>query len=194
MRAGESGERKINSMKLKNWRTALQGSEFRVTLICNECPTTSDVADTPERIEAYLRPQLATSIRYNPDSENFGIVCLNTRRRPIGFTLICNGTLDAVTIRAAEIFKPAILMNAAAIVLFHNHPSGDPSPSEADIKMTRSLISAGTLLGVQILDHMACECSPENPSDLPLHFRLMEFSEFCGEVALESIHPSGGAK
>jgi len=76
--------------------------------------------------------------------------------------LVSIGTLDTILVHPREIFRPAIVANAAAIVLAHNHPSGDPSPSEADIKMTRDIIRAGQLLKIELLDHVVVgTASPE---------------------------------
>ena len=105
--------------------------------------------DTPERIAGLLREQnLAYAV------ENFQVVFLNTRRRLIGVQNISQGTLDTILVHAREVFAPAIAKRASAIVLVHNHPSGDPSPSEADITVTRDLIRAGQLLKIEVLDHV----------------------------------------
>src|SRR5204862_6543541 len=81
-------------------------------------------------------------------------VMLNTRRRLIGVQAVSQGTLDTLLVHPREVFKPAISAGAAAIILAHNHPSGDPTPSEADIKVTRDLIRAGQLLKIEVLDHV----------------------------------------
>ena len=86
--------------------------------------------------------------------ENFQVVLLNTRRRLIRVEQISQGTLDTILVHPREVFKAAIVAGASAIVLAHNHPSGDPSPSEADIKVTRDLIRAGQLLKIEVLDHI----------------------------------------
>ena len=65
-----------------------------------------------------------------------------------------DGTLDTILVHPRDVFKAAIAANASAIVLVHNHPSGDPTPSEADIKVTRDLIRAGQLLKIDVLDHV----------------------------------------
>ena len=146
---------------MKNWRTKLGGSEFKVMRL-NDTPPSGQTLDTPDKIVEYLKPQLAESVIYRPDVENFIIVHLNTRRGPIGFEIISTGTLDTLLVHGREVFKSAIVMNAAAIVLAHNHPSGDPSPSEADIKVTRDLIRAGQLLKIEVLDHVVLgQASPE---------------------------------
>jgi DNA repair protein RadC len=113
--------------------------------ILHEAPT----LDTPERIADLLREQ---NRQY--EVENFQIILLNTRRKLIRVERISQGTLDTLLVHPREVFKPAIAANAAALVLAHNHPSGDPTPSEADIKVTRDLIRAGQLLKIEVLDHV----------------------------------------
>ena len=145
---------------MKNWKATLGGNEFKVMRLQDAPPVPA--TDTPEKIEAYLRPRLAESLRYNPDVENFGIVLLNTRKSPIGFEVVSNGTLDTILIHPREVFKAAILFNAAALILVHNHPSGNPSPSEADIKVTRDLIRAGQLMKIEVLDHIILGAKTES--------------------------------
>jgi DNA repair protein RadC len=67
---------------------------------------------------------------------------------------ISDGTLDTILVHPREVFRAAIAANAAGIVLVHNHPSGDPTPSDADIKVTRDLIRAGQLLKIEVVDHV----------------------------------------
>ena len=86
--------------------------------------------------------------------ENFQVVLLNTRRKLIEVVKVSDGTLDTILVHPREVFKPAIAANAAAIILLHNHPSGEATPSEADIKVTRDLIRAGQLLKIEVLDHV----------------------------------------
>jgi DNA repair protein RadC len=105
--------------------------------------------DTPERIADLLREDVR-----NLAAEQFLVVLLNTRRRHIKTERISQGTLDTILVHARDVFRSAITANAAAIVLVHNHPSGDPTPSEADIKVTRDLIRAGQLLKIELLDHV----------------------------------------
>src|SRR2546423_440292 len=88
------------------------------------------------------------------DVENFQVVLLNTRRRLIRVDHVSRGTLDVLLVHLREVFKTAILANAAVLVLVHNHPSGDPTFSEADIKVTRDLIRAGQLLKIEVFDHV----------------------------------------
>jgi len=109
----------------------------------------SPVLDNPETVAALLRED---NRQYGV--EQFQVLLLNTRRRLIRVEKISHGTLDTILVHPREVFKSAIAANASAIVLVHNHPSGDPTPSEADIKVTRDLIRAGQLLKIDVLDHV----------------------------------------
>jgi len=91
---------------------------------------------------------------FNPSVECVVVLALNTRRKAIGHFLVSTGTLDTTLVHPREIFKTAILLSAHAIILAHNHPSGDSTPSESDIKVTRDLIRAGQLLKIEVLDHV----------------------------------------
>jgi len=82
------------------------------------------------------------------------VLILNTRRRVKGHYLVSIGTIDTILVHPREIFRLAIMTAATAVVVAHNHPSGDSSPSEADIKVTRDLIRAGQLLKIELLDHV----------------------------------------
>jgi DNA repair protein RadC len=86
--------------------------------------------------------------------EQFGVVLLDTKHRVLRTRVLSVGTLDASVVHPREVFREATAANAAAIVLFHNHPSGDPSPSEEDYTLTRRLIAAGVLMGIDVVDHI----------------------------------------
>jgi len=105
--------------------------------------------DSPERIADYLRED-----NRSYEVEQFQAVLLNTRRKLIRVALISSGLLDTLLVHPREVFKHAIAANASALVLVHNHSSGDPTPSEADIRATRDLIRAGQLLKIEVLDHV----------------------------------------
>ena len=105
--------------------------------------------DTPERVADLLRePNRVYQV------ETFQVLFLNTRRRLIGMQTISQGTLDSLLVHSREVFSAAITRRASALILAHNHPSGDPTPSEADIQVTRDLIRAGQLLKIEVLDHV----------------------------------------
>jgi DNA repair protein RadC len=82
------------------------------------------------------------------------VLFLNTRKRVKGHQLVTIGTMDTLLVHPREVFRAAILISASGVILLHNHPSGDPTPSEADIKVTRDLIRAGQLLKIEVLDHI----------------------------------------
>ena len=105
--------------------------------------------DTAERVADFLREENRLY-----EVETFQSVLLNTRRRLIRVDQISQGTLDTILVHPREVFRGAIAANASALVLAHNHPSGDPTPSEADIKATRDLIRAGQLLKIEVVDHV----------------------------------------
>ena len=86
--------------------------------------------------------------------EVLGVLCVTTKHRPIAWHELSRGTLDSTLVHPREVFKVAFLANAAAIVIAHNHPSGDPEPSAEDIGITNRLSEAGKLLGVELLDHI----------------------------------------
>jgi len=86
--------------------------------------------------------------------EHLRVINLDTRNRMINIENIYVGSLNASTVRVGELFKPAIQRNAASIIVLHNHPSGDPSPSPEDIALTRAIVQAGKLLDIEVLDHL----------------------------------------
>ena len=86
--------------------------------------------------------------------EVFGILLLDTKHQVTGWHGVSRGTLDSALVHPREVFCPAIRDMAAAIVLGHNHPSGDPTPSRDDVALTKRLVDAGELLGIPVLDHV----------------------------------------
>jgi DNA repair protein RadC len=129
--------------------------------------------DTPEAVAALMREDARLRA-----VETFQILLLNTRRRLMGVVKISDGTLDTILVHPRDVFRPAIAANAAAIVLLHNHPSGETSPSEADIKVTRDLIRAGQLLKIEVLDHVILgRATQERPKD---YMSLRELGYFAG--------------
>jgi DNA repair protein RadC len=88
------------------------------------------------------------------EQEHLRTVLLDTKNRVLETPTVYIGNVNASIIRAAEIFKNAIRANAAALIVAHNHPSGDPTPSPEDVQVTRSLVEAGNLLGIEVLDHI----------------------------------------
>lgn len=98
---------------------------------------------------AYVRDQLAGEMR-----EHFIVITLDVRHRVIAKHLIAIGSLTGVEVHPREVFKVAILDSAAALILVHNHPSGDPSPSRTDIELTQRLRDVGETHGIPVVDHV----------------------------------------
>ncbi|HZQ46069.1 MAG TPA: zincin-like metallopeptidase domain-containing protein, partial [Verrucomicrobiae bacterium] len=135
--------------------TENQPKEFKVVAL-RECPTPENMAlcDTPEKAADYWQAHVAHAPHFNPECECFVVLMLNTRRRVKGHQLISIGTQDTILVHPREVFRGAVIAGAAAIVMMHNHPSGEATPSEADIKVTRDLIRAGQLMKIEVLDHI----------------------------------------
>lgn len=141
----------------RRWQVSasLDPKEFKACVL-RECSMVGDkgICDEPGKAAEYWRVNIATHPYFNPDVECFIVLYVNTRRRVIGHCIISTGTLDTLLVHPREVFRLAVLLPCAAIVLMHNHPSGDPSPSEADIKVTRDLIRAGQMMRIDVLDHV----------------------------------------
>ncbi|HEY75667.1 MAG TPA: JAB domain-containing protein [Thermoflexia bacterium] len=88
------------------------------------------------------------------EQEHFHVLFLDIRNRVLGTESIYKGSLDQTQIRVADVFREAVRRNCAAIIVAHNHPSGDPTPSPDDIAVTRDLVQAGKILGIEVLDHL----------------------------------------
>lgn len=88
------------------------------------------------------------------DREQFIIACLNTKNEPTNISVVSVGSLNKAIVHPREVFKTAILSNAASIMAFHNHPSGETTPSQQDIQLTNRLYEAGELIGIKLLDHL----------------------------------------
>jgi DNA repair protein RadC len=105
--------------------------------------------DSPEAAGRYLLPRYAAR-----PVETFGLLALDVRHRLRREAVVSVGCLTASLVHPREVFQEAVVSRAAALVLFHNHPSGDPEPSVEDLSLTRRLAAAGTLMGIEVLDHL----------------------------------------
>jgi DNA repair protein RadC len=104
---------------------------------------------TPSEVAAYLLPQYGSR-----PVEQFGVVMLDTKHRLIRIKIVAVGSLDTAVVHPREVFREATAASAAAIVLFHNHPSGDPTPSADDLVLTSRMVSAGSVMGIDVVDHV----------------------------------------
>ena len=118
-------------------RTLTRGSSARVQL------------RNAREAAAYLLPRFG----WRP-VEQFGVILLDSRHRVTRTTVLVSGTLNTSIVEPREVFREAAIGGAAAIVAFHNHPSGDPSPSPEDVELTRRLAAAGVLMGIDLVDHI----------------------------------------
>ncbi|MBI3048306.1 MAG: DNA repair protein RadC [Acidobacteria bacterium] len=104
---------------------------------------------TPRELAAYLLPQYGGG-----PVEQFGLVMLDTKHRIIRVKIVSSGSLDTTVVHPREVFREAASASAAAIVLFHNHPSGDPTPSPDDLLLTTRMVNAGAIMGIDVVDHL----------------------------------------
>jgi DNA repair protein RadC len=114
--------------------------------------------EVPEERPTISSPEdAAVLVQYEMSAlpqENLWIIILDTRNRLISTEKIYKGSLNSSMVRIGELFKPAIQRSAASIIIVHNHPSGDPTPSPEDITLTRAILQSGKLLDIEVLDHL----------------------------------------
>jgi DNA repair protein RadC len=110
-----------------------------------------------ERASIHSPGDAAALVQYEMSAllqEHLRVINLDTRNRVINIEKLYVGSLNASTVRVGEVFRAAIARNAAAIIILHNHPSGDPTPSPEDVALTRAIVQAGKLMDIEVLDHL----------------------------------------
>lgn len=112
-------------------------------------PEVRQAVNTPADVSKMLMPQM----RYM-DKEHFQVLFLNTKNQLLGKKVVSIGSLNASIVHPRELFRESIRYGSAAVILAHNHPSGDPTPSQEDLAMTRRVAEGGRLLGIEVLDHV----------------------------------------
>ncbi len=117
--------------------------------LASQAPTDRPVVHSPEDAADLIQYEMSAL-----EQEQLRVILLNTRNHVLGVRIIYQGSLNSSQVRVGELFRPAIRENAAAVIVVHNHPSGDPSPSPDDITITKAIIEAGKLLDIQVLDHL----------------------------------------
>jgi DNA repair protein RadC len=114
--------------------------------------------EAPEERPAIHSPaDAAALVQYEMsafDQEHLRVMILNTKNQVLDIVELYHGSLNMSVVRVGEVFKPAVKRNAAAILVVHNHPSGDPTPSPDDVAMTRAIVEAGKLMDIEVLDHI----------------------------------------
>jgi len=128
--------------------------DFKATLVESSPRLMFTEADTPEAIYRFYCEAVASDPAYEPEKEHVVVLTFNTRIQVTGWNLVSIGGLSEATCHPREVFRPVIVRSAFAFALIHNHPSGDPSPSSADTKITRTMKEAADLLKIQMLDHV----------------------------------------
>lgn len=157
-----------------------QDPQYRVqewkVIALRESMISDRLCDTPEKAASYWRDIVASHPYFNPEVECLVALILNARRWIKGHVFISTGTLDTILVHPREVFRAAIVAAGAAIIVMHNHPSGDPTPSDGDIKVTRDLIRAGQILKIELLDHVIMGSTL--PGRLKDHCSLREMGYF----------------
>lgn len=123
--------------------------ERAIKLIQSKLKAPGMALTSPKLVHQYLTLHLAQF-----EEEHFSLILLNTQHRVIGFEKIFRGTINGASVCPREVVKVVLAHNAAAVILAHNHPSGDPKPSNADISLTRRLMDSLALIDVPVLDHI----------------------------------------
>ncbi len=108
----------------------------------------------PDAVARILKAVLSTDDKTDKDKEHFWAIGLDTRNKVRYIELVSLGTLNASLVHPREVFRTAVMKAAASIIVGHNHPSGDPQPSEEDLKITRRLSEAAKIMGIELLDHV----------------------------------------
>ena len=117
---------------------------------------------------------IATRPEYDPEVEQFSVLMLDTRNNIKAATIVSKGLINQCLCHAREVFRAAIACNAAAVIVAHNHPSGDTSPSPEDLKVTRELVAAGKILNIKLLDHLIINDGPTLPGTFSKFLSIRE--------------------
>jgi DNA repair protein RadC len=134
-------------------QTPFAPAEFK-TVRLRDCPVDSPTFQTPMEVADFWHRHVVSAPWFRDDKECLCVFMLDTRKRLLGFELASQGTSDTILINPREVLRPAVVHNAAAIIIAHNHPSGDPTPSKDDIRVTRDLMRAAQQLKIELCDHI----------------------------------------
>ena len=136
---------------------------FNIKVVFEDAGTWSEgLIQSPEDVFHYMEGAFADA----PMQEAFYVIALSRKNRPIGRHRVSIGTLTSTLVHPREVFRPLILAGASAFIVCHNHPSGDPSPSSADISITRRLKEAGAIFDMDMTDHIIIGTAEDDASGL----------------------------
>lgn len=128
------------------------GSLFKIVRIGNPLP--SILLDTPRAVYDFYKSHIASLEIFDPEREALYAIALNTKNNTVGYSLISIGILNETLFHPRETFRFAVLQNAYGVIMIHNHPSGNPTPSNADLSVTKRSKQAGEILEINLLDHV----------------------------------------
>lgn len=137
--------RGLGEAKAAQLRAALELGRRLAVSELGERPTIREPGDVARLVQAEMALL---------EQEQLRVLVLNTKNQVLATVTVSSGTVNQSQVRAAEVFRPAIQRNATSIIVVHNHPSGDPTPSREDVSITKDLVAAGRLLEVEVLDHI----------------------------------------
>lgn len=140
-----SKERGLGKAKIVQIKAAFELGRRMLAFAPNERPQVRAPADAAN----LLMPDMSLL-----EQEHLRVMLLDTRNRVLAIPTLYIGSLNTAVVRVSEVFREAIRNNAASIIVAHNHPSGDPSPSTEDIALTKAIVDAGRLLDLEVLDHL----------------------------------------
>ena len=122
---------------------------YQVRMVREGRPVYTEQLTSPADVATFFRKKIGCSVQ-----ERFIALYLNARNVPVGWQEVSRGTVSSSLVHPREVFLGAVSLVASAVIVCHNHPSGDPTPSADDVALTRRLKSAGEVLGIEILDHL----------------------------------------
>ena len=133
---------------------AKSAHEWKIISLRETAPGELPFCETPDNAVEYWRRHITSAPHFNPECECFAVLLLNTKRRVRGHHLVSIGSLNETLAHPREVFRAAVIGAAYGVVLMHNHPSGDPSPSDADVRMTNRFVESGRILCIEVIDHI----------------------------------------
>ncbi|QYY35480.1 JAB domain-containing protein [Ruficoccus sp. ZRK36] len=147
------------AFQIERYKMKIYEASIKYSLV-SECQ--SSALDCPAMIYQYMQGAFDNY----PMQESFWVICMNRKNQPISRTMISLGTISGTMISPAEVFRVAILGSAANIAVAHQHPSGDPHPSQQDIRATRNLVECGKMMQIPLLDHIICGDPKSDPKGI----------------------------
>lgn len=138
--------------------------EVRVLTVREENSQEMPILREPVDVARFWREHIATGALFDSEREHFITINLNTRRRVTSWSTITTGTATASLAHPREVFRSAVINGACAVIVMHNHPSGDPEPSSADVGITRQLKEAARVLGIELTEHLIMGDPKADPS------------------------------